>query len=146
MSMYKTFRTDESLEKTGIYLDYSSFRVLVARAGGANRAFNKAIEAKTKPYRRAIQSDLMDREKLVDLVRQAFVETCVLGWEVKQGEGDEAKWVPGIENENGEIVPFTKAAVVDAFRKLPDLYDDIQEQAAKAALFRAELQEADAGN
>lgn len=142
MGMYDQFATDPDLEKQGIYLEYSGFRVKVARAGGANKKFLKAVEARTKPFRRAIQTGTADRDQLADQVREAFAETVVLGWEVAQG----GEWVSGIEQPDGSIAPFTVDAVKDALRALPELYDDLQEQAAKVALFRKDLLQADAGN
>ena len=53
-SMYSTFRTDDELERKGIVIEYDSFRVTIARAGGSNKAFERALEAKSRPFRRAI--------------------------------------------------------------------------------------------
>lgn len=146
-NMYKTFQTNKDMEKSGIWLDYGSFRVKIARAGGGNDRFGKAIEHKTKPYRRAIQSGMMETTKTLALVREAFVETCVLAWEVNISE-DEAKpeWAPGIHTPEGDIVEPTRDVILAALTALPDLYDDIQEQSTKAALFRAEVREEDAKN
>lgn len=148
MSMYKTFKTDDSLEKTGIFLDYGEFRVTIARAGGSNKRFAKVLEAKTKPYRRAIQTEMMDQERGATLLREVYAEAVVLNWEVRDGEDKDGnpKWRVGIELPDGTIGAFTKENVLLTFNNLPDLFSDIQEQAGKAALFRASIQEAEAGN
>lgn len=147
MGMFKQFRTDTNLEKQGIWLDYGDFRVRVARAGGANTMFNKSIEHKTKPYRRAIQAETFDRDRIQTLVREAFVDTIVLAWEVNKGTSDDPKWEPGIEGEEeGTVLPYTKENVLNTFKALPDLFTDVQEQAAKSALFRQELREEDVKN
>lgn len=146
MSMYKQFKTDGDLEKQGVVIDYGSFRVRVARMGGSNKKFVTLLEQRTKPLRRAIQAETVDRTKLIDVVRSVFVDAVILGWEVNTGTEESPKWESGIEGENGELLPFNRDNVLDALRNLPDLYDDLQEQAGKAALFRAQALEDEAKN
>lgn len=139
MSLYKQFKTDTSLEKTGILLQYGEnskgqpICIRVARAGGANDAYIKRMEAKVKPVKRQIQNETIERAALLSILREVFAETVVLGWE-------------NVEDENGKALPFTKENCVKLFTDLPDLFDDLQEQSQRAALFRAEVREADAKN
>ena len=63
MSMYEEFETDPNLETGGIWIDYGSFRVQIARAGGANKKYLSYAETKTKPFRRAIQAGTMTEER-----------------------------------------------------------------------------------
>jgi len=143
MSMYATFRTDAEAEKNGVYLDYGSFRIRVARAGGGNKRFAKVLEAKTKPYRRAIQTETMDHERAQDLLREVYAEAIVLGWETKVA----GEWRAGIEAPaGGDLLPVTKENVLATFRALPELFADVQDQSSKIALYRASTQDADAGN
>jgi hypothetical protein len=144
--MYETFKTDRDLESKGIVLDYGSFRVTVARAGGANRGFERALEQKTRPFRRAIQADTFGMDRMKQLVKETFVETCVRNWEVNLGSIEDPNWQQGIEAEDGSLLPYNRENVLDVFNKLPDLYNDMQEQAAKAALFRVEVREEEAKN
>lgn len=143
-SMYSLFKTDTSLEQSGIYLDYGTFRVKIARAGGANKRYAKLLETKTRPYRRAIETETLDNNRGQALLQEVFAEAVILNWEVK----DEAKdtWKTGIEGPNGDILPYTTENVLAAFRLLPDLFLDIQSQASKVALFREDAQEAASGN
>ena len=139
MSLYKSFKTDANLEKSGIELEYGEnskgqpILIRIARAGGANSAYNKRLEVLTKPYRRQIQTETVDNKVLEKIVAQAFAETVVLGWE-------------GVEDEDNNDLPFSVDNVVKLFTDLPDLYKDIQEQAQKTALFRQEILEADSKN
>lgn len=142
MSMYKLFKTDPNLEKSGIVVDYGDFRVTLARAGGANRRFAQVLEAKTKPFKRAIQTEMMDNERGLQLLRETYAEAVILNWEVRQGED----WVQGIEAPDGSIMEFNVANILETFKNLPDLFTDLQEQASKAALFRQTVRENDAGN
>lgn len=138
-SLYKQFQTDAELEKTGLWLEYgpnskgNEQRIRIARAGGANSQFQKRMEALTKPYRRQIQTEIIATEMVQKLIRQAYAETVVLGWE-------------NIEGPDGADMPFNVENCIKLFTDLPDLFADVQEQAQRAVLFRAELREADAGN
>jgi hypothetical protein len=138
-SLYKTFRTDPSFETAGISLNYGenskgeAIEIRIARAGGANKKYLERMEAKTKPLRRQIQTETVSRAALDAVVREVFAETVVLGWS-------------GVEDENGKPLTFSKEACIKVFTDLPDLFLDIQEQAQKSVLFRAEVMEADAKN
>ncbi len=143
MSMYKLFKTDESLETKGIVIDYGAFRVTIARAGGKNQRYARVLEAKSKPYRRAIQTETMDPDKAQQLLLETFAEAVVLNWETKVDD----QWQRGIEPEGGgDLLPFNAENVILTFQKLPDLFQDLHAQANKVALFREGVLEQEAGN
>lgn len=157
MSMYQKFKTNPDLERNGIVVDYGDFRVTLARAGGANKRFERVTEAKTKPYRRAIQTETMDETVAVNLLREIYAETIILNWETRvDGEGvvvtaenrDQGRWVSGIEppQEGQPLLPFTVENVVETLIALPDIFTDIQAQAMKGTLYREEILQAEAGN
>lgn len=139
MNLYKTFKTDKTLEQQGILVEYGTnskdqpitFRV--ARAGGANAAYNRQIEVKLKPYRKQVQTDSLERSILDRIVKDAFVEHVVLGWD-------------GVEDEAGNPLPFSKENMSKLFTDLPDLYADIQEQSMKWVLYRQDVNEGDSKN
>lgn len=146
MSLYKNFKTDANVEKTGIILAYGpnkdlpavdgvypQIEIRVARAGGANEAYLKRLEARAKPLRRQIQMETVDRVALEDLVRDVYAETVVLGWD-------------NVTDIDGKPMEFNKANCLKLFNALPDLFQDIQEQSQRAALFRASIREEDAKN
>ena len=141
--MYELFQTDADAEKNGVFIDYGSFRVKLARAGGANKRYNRLLEAKSKPYRRAIQTKTMDNELAEKLMRDVFVEVCILGWDVKI---DDDEWKSGILNEKKEIVPFNKANVLRTFEMLPELFTDLSDQATLLSNYRLGELEEDAKN
>lgn len=144
MSLHKLFKNDVNLEKNGIWIDYGpnddlagtpppSQRFRVARSGGSNMAYNKALEHITKPFKRALQNGQVSNERAKLMDREAFLDTCLLGWE-------------NVTNADGQLIEFSKANAVALFDELPDLYDDIREQANNASLYREEVREADLGN
>ena len=144
MALYKDFGTDASREKEGLWLEYGDFRVRVARAGGGNKSYQKALEAKTRPYRRAIQTDTFDNDRANQLLMSVFSTHVVRGWETKiNGE-----WVSGIETAEGgsELLQVNAENVMKTFQALPDLFADVMQAAQNAALFRTALLEEAAGN
>lgn len=139
MNLYSQFKTDESLETEGVWIEYGEtedgkpIRIRIARAGGANQKFAKALEKATRPYKKAIQTGTLDNKTADRLYREVFVDTIVLGWENVQGP-------------DGKDLEFTRENVLKLFADLPDLFTDLREQASSAAIFREELLEADLGN
>lgn len=150
MSMYENFKTDEDLERKGVEVDYGDFRVTLARAGGANAKYQKVMEALSKPYRRAIQTETLSNEVALDLVRTAYARAIVLRWETVVGrENGERQWEIGIEAppESGEkLLPFTTENVITTFERLPEIFNSIQRDAGNWALYRQAVLEEDAGN
>ncbi|MDX9698647.1 MAG: hypothetical protein RBT55_03655 [Rhodocyclaceae bacterium] len=139
MSLYKLFKTDQNLETDGIFIEYGNasngapVRIKIARAGGSNKGFSKALEKATRPYRKAIQSGLLDNATADRLYKDVFADTVVLGWE-------------NVEGPDGKALPFNRENVLKLFEDLPDLFADLREQASNVALFREEVLEADLGN
>lgn len=139
MSLYKLFKTNQNLETDGIFIEYGTTpegkptRIKIARSGGANKAFSKALEKATRPHRKAIQNGLLDNATADRLFKDVFAETVVLGWE-------------NVEGPDGSPLPFTRENALKLFDDLPDLFADLREQAGNVALFREEVAEADLGN
>lgn len=139
MSLYKTFKTSQDLERSGIVLNYGETKdgrpieIRIARAGGSNVLYQKKLEAAVKPHRRAIQLDAMDPKQLERILCRVYAESIVLGWE-------------NVEDSDGRPIPFSVDACVKLFTDLPDLFADVQAQAQQASHFREFLREQDAGN
>lgn len=128
-SLYKQFKTDESLEKEGIVLNYGqnskgeNIDIKIARAGGHNTRFAKTAEQVLKPYRRQIANETADRKSMEEAMRVIYARSVVIGWS-------------GVEDEDGKPMVFTEENCVKLFTDLPDLFADLREQAEKQALFR----------
>lgn len=133
-SIYDKFGTDKKLEQEGIVLDYGDgMELRIARAGGSNTKFEKALQAKSRKYGLQVKHDLLDADQMRELMREVLAETVVLGWS-------------GMTDEQGNDLPFSKENCIKVFKDLPDLFDDVLEQSRKAALFKATVLEAEAGN
>jgi hypothetical protein len=134
MDLYKQFKMNEVCEKDGITLDYGDgVEIKIARAGGANKKYTKAIERMARKYRRQIQLSTLAEDVAKKLWINIYAETIVLNWK-------------GVKDENGKKLSFSKDNCVKLFTDLPDLFADIQAQAQNLDLFRNEIREIDAKN
>lgn len=134
MSLYKIFETDKNIEVDGVWLEYDEgVKIRVARAGGANKRYLKAMEKLFRKHRKAIQLDTLPEEKARVLMREVYVDTVILGWE-------------GVTDKEGNPMSFNRENCLKLFSDLPDLFNDVQEQAGKIALFKADLDEIDSKN
>jgi hypothetical protein len=135
MSFYKTYSTNDDLESgTGIDLDYGpSGTITIHRAGGSNKRFATVLNAKMAPYRRQLQNGTMDDAVANKIMAEVYADSVITGWKNVKGKDD-------------KVMPFNKANVVKLLTDLPELFKDIQEQAATVSNFRKEDIEADAKN
>lgn len=144
----KQYETDPALEKKGVWYmidgeeGEGSVGFLLARAGGANTAYTKAMEAEARPIRRKLQNDMIGQRDLRKLNIKVFAQTVVLDWKTVDSEGNTT---PEID-VNGDKLVHSEENVVKAFNALPDLFDEIQDVAGKAAAYRKTLREQDSGN
>ncbi len=149
MSMYAQLETDKALETKGVEVDYGSFRVTLARAGGANKRYEKLLDAKSKPHRRAMKTETMDNEVAIGVMREVYADSIILHWESKDAKG---KWVVGIEAKPKKvgdpinIVPFNRDNVVQAMVDLPELLIWFKDDAEKLSLYLVQLLEEDVKN
>lgn len=146
MSMYKSYKTDEQLEKNGIRVLFAEDEICLtlARAGGQNAGFQKALAANLKPYRRALQSETLSDKKANELLMKTFAESVVLRWETRAEDGT---YREGIEVEGKtELQPVTVENMVAVFQALPDLFEDIKAEASRLSNYRKVEREEDAKN
>lgn len=141
---FDMFQTDRSKESEGIVLNYSdAFWIKITRAGGSNEHYKRILAEKLKPFRRAIQTDTIDEAASARLLREAVAEGLIMDW----GTGIYPNGPGFIPNRSGgDPIAFNVPNAVQLFTDLPDLFNDIYEQASKVSLFRVTEVEADAGN
>lgn len=139
MSLYSQFETDTAKEVEGIEVQYGpnkdktipTFRI--SRASKSNKSYSKQLEKATRPFRRQIDLGTMNNDTAENLFMKVFVNTILKGWQ-------------NVQNQKGEEIAFNEENAMKLFTDLPELYDDLQEKAKSASLFRDEAQEEEAGN
>lgn len=160
MGLFKTYQTDKTKELEGVvFTPDSTTAITIARGGGANVQYAKAIDRKSKPMRRQIEAGILDPELDRKMMAEVYAETVIKNWETLITIKGKPELVQGLEanpeapdgtythtpDEHG-LVPFNKQNVVATLRLLPDLMIDIQRESQNLANYRAEERKADSGN
>ncbi len=146
MSLSNQFATDKKAEVDGVWVEYGANedgtipRFKISRMSKANKKYTKALEKATRPHRRAIELETMNNDLAERLFMQVFVDTVLLDWE-NINKAD----VTGNKEDEGHA-DFNRDSAMSLFENLNELYDDLQEKAKKASLFREESLEGEAGN
>jgi hypothetical protein len=136
------FETDTKVERDGIWVEYApGVRIRIARAGGSNNHFAKTMQRLSKPHRRAIQTESVDEEVLLDIFIKGYATAIVVGW-----EGISKDLITKDDADADELLDFNKDNVEAVLRAQPNLFTDIQKAADDISYFRAEVLEADAKN
>lgn len=137
LSIYELYETDLAKEVEGFWHKVNKkISIKMARAGGANLSFTKAMEQKTREHRKrggALEGDEMDIELVTEIMKEAFAECIILDWK-------------GITNKEGKKVAFSVAAAKKMIADLPDLYSELRDAAGAASNFRIAGIKADVGN
>ena len=139
MSLFKQFGTNKEAEQAGIWIEYGpnddgtipAFKI--ARAGKSNKKWLKTVERLTKPHRRAMELGTIAPELAEKIMREVFVDSVLTDWR-------------NILDKDGNPLQFNAQNALALFESLPELYDDLNEKAGKAASFREEEVEAEAKN
>jgi hypothetical protein len=147
--MYKSFETNSEIEKDGVWNEIpdrdtgeKDFRVKLAHASTTNTALKTRLEALYKPYRRLKEMGALSVDKETEIVRQAFAETVVKGWETyKEGE-----YKSGIEGKDGTLLPFNAANVLQVLTALPAVFTMLQTFSFDMDAYRQFNREEDAKN
>jgi hypothetical protein len=118
------YLTDPVAEATtGVWLAFpNGWRFLCLRAGGANRAYQRAASAALKPHRQQIQRGTMDPEKLDEIVTTLYVNHVV-------------KDIDGVKDEEGNPVPYSKKAVREILNQFPEMFAEIQNRVQDPGTF-----------
>lgn len=137
---FADFETDAKAEREGIKLDFGGYWFYVARLGGKNQGYKKALNKSLKPHRLAMDNDLLSPDEVVSLLVQPFVSDVLRGWGSKlHGEGN-------LVDRNGDAIPFTAENAMEVFTKLPDLFTRVSQRASDHENFLLSNRKAAEGN
>lgn len=140
MGFRDQYETDSKLEADGIVLRYGDgMEIVCARAGGANKHYQRTMEKLSEPYRRAIESKALPNEMAQDLLINVFARSVVRSWTGVTVHDVEA-------NGDHSPLPFSVENCVKFFKALPEVFADVRESVSNARLFRAHIEEIDAKN
>jgi hypothetical protein len=149
-SIYELYKTEKKIEQDGKAFLFASgnLRLTLARAGGSNQRFEKILTANSKPFRRAIQAELLSNEKAQELMMRTYAEAVIRKWETlmpKEDGTDEFRDGMLVEGHE-DLQPKTIDNMVKIFMAYPELFKEVQEEANKLSNYQESLTEEDAKN
>jgi hypothetical protein len=144
MGLRNTFKTDKTAEVEGVEIEVDinehnnkPITIRLSRMSRSNKRYTKRLDTVTRPHMAAIQNETLNEAVASKMMREVFVDTVLLGWDnLPKSE------LTGNAEDKDEL-PFTRENALALFEELPDLYEDWEARAKKAATFReTELEEA----
>jgi len=141
MSMYDAFKTDAKKEAEGIIVDFTTFRVRIRRAGGANKLYSKTMEKLVAPHRRMLQLGQLPEATMKAIVAEGYAKAIVVDWEYKHEDAGDGLsdpvvvWKSGIELADGSMGEVTPDNVKDILIEVPYIFDVIKEAAENITSF-----------
>ena len=147
MSLRKTFKTDQTAEVEGVWIEVGindhngkPQRIKISRMSRSNKRYTKELERVTRPHSSAIANESLDNELAMKMLREVFVDTVMMDWDnIPKSE------LTGNDDDT-ELLDFSRENVLALFDELPDAYDDWESRAKKSAAFREKEREAAAKN
>lgn len=141
MGLHKQFKTNSAKENEGVEIEFPEAQnddgsipvFVISRMGKSNKAYSKALEAATRPYRRQVELGTMKNDVAESLFLGVFVDTVLRGWK-------------HVQDEEGNEIPFNRDSAKALLEELPDVYERLQEEAKISSNFRDSSLEAEAKN
>jgi hypothetical protein len=137
--------TDKKAEAEGTWTDIDGVRFLIARAGGANKAYINCVAKLAQPHATAFRLETPEtREIAEEITRKAYSKHVVLAWDgVDENDLLAEDAVPAADPKP---LPFSPENCLALFKAQPDLFVDIMEVATKLKAYRLADREAAAKN
>ena len=141
MGLHKQFKTNSTKENEGVEIEFPEAQnddgsipvFIISRMGKSNKAYSKALEAATRPYRRQVELGTMKNDVAESLFLGVFVDTVLKGWK-------------DVQDEEGNAIPFSRDSAKALLEELPDVYERLQEEAKISSNFRDSSLETEAKN
>ena len=148
MSLRKIYGTNKDKEVSGVRLEVgmNDFNnkpifITVSRMSRNNQKYQQAFSDKFDPHMAAIQADALGEAMARKLTRELFADEIL-----HNVENLPLSDLTGKEEDNDKIMEYTRENVLALFEELPEVYDDWEARAKKAANFRDKAVKAAAGN
>lgn len=122
-SVFKLFGTSKLAEKSGVWVDYGDVKFLISRAGGTNSEYYELLKAKTRPFRHQIDRGTLSTADDERVTREIYAEVIIKDVQIKKEDGT---WEQGVPTKNGEVVPYTRGAVLTLLTDLPEMFRDLR--------------------
>ena len=141
MDLFDLFETSGDLETQGTWINFGPCKACIARSGGKNSEFAKAVAEETERLGKP-ELEGMSGEEVETIFTTAFCKTVITGHEVKNDKG---KFVSGVQirdkEGNKKVVPFNAKNMETCLKQVPQYYVELQERASDYRTFRLKLVE-----
>lgn len=140
MSLYNTFGTDKNLEVNGVWQDFGTERIKIARTGNKNTAYTKEMRRVSRKLDKIDISSLPE-EQTDRIMAEVFVKTIVRDWQVKNKKGEWEQGLTILEKGKEKVVPFNVDNALQCLLDLPDLFNALRAFASELKTFQTEEEE-----
>lgn len=130
-SIYDIYETEAAAEVSGAWIDIGPSQFKLARAGGANEAFQKTATKRLKPFQANL--DNLPKKAADELAAGIFIDTLLLDWK-------------NVIGRDGLEIAFSKEAARKLLTELPNLFAALQNEANKMSNYTKANLEAAAKN
>ena len=148
MSLRKIYGTNKAKEVSGVRLEVgmNDFNnkpifITVSRMSRNNQKYQQAFSDKFDPHMAAIQADALGETMARKLTRELFADEIL-----HNVENLPLSDLTGNDEDNDKVMEYTRDNVLALFEELPEVYDDWEGRAKKAANFRDKVVKAASGN
>lgn len=164
MGLNRNYATAPKAEQDGAWFELDEdTKVLLCRAGGANKEYDKLHTELLQPYMKRLKMGSGNKippalvEPLKAISRMCYARAVIKGWKTRVN----GEWCDGIEpytlNEDGacvavpfetadDLLPVTEKVLLKVIEDYGEVFADIMELCGEADSFRAEALEAMEGN
>lgn len=127
-ALRKAYATDNKLETEGVWysppsLPHIGFKL--ARMSRANREWQTQFAVIYRQNKRLFDNSDLNNPVLLAKTLKLFCNTILVDWR-------------GITNDEGTVVPYTVAAGIKLLTELPDLYEELSDEAGLKDRYRQE--------
>lgn len=143
-SLTRAYATDPKKESEGVLIDVainddkSIAQMKIRRMGQSNKEFTKRFATLSKKFK-MLKGNKAELENKA--LREAFVETCLIGWQNIENINEA---LPGTVKE--EYMGFSQENALKLFTALPELFDFVVGQAIDLETFQSAANEEIAKN
>ena len=139
--LIRAFQTDKSAETEGKAIvlpgteneDGTQPTFYVARAHKRNRLYQKQVSRLFKDHQEEMRLGTMDDVVAEEKMTEAFLLGCVKGWD-------------NVQDENGDVMPFSIENARVVFDALPELLEALQDKSTNLETYRMATREDSAKN
>lgn len=135
MNVFELFETNDDFEKNGKWMDFGSFRVLLARSGGNNSTWYKEVQKELKKAGKATW-EALGEDEADDIIKSIYANAIIKNHQIKDADGN---WVQGVyikEDDEIKVVDFTPDNMKLCLKQLPEYFKRLREWSDDYKTFR----------